>query len=571
MRRKILFAVMALLTMATGKIWAQGGTTTNGSTAYVVLCEDNSLHFLCSSETLAKDGTLSENGPKISEVWSGEAVTNTGMLPPNWKSKRLEVTKVVFEPSFANAEVKSCLAWFNYFTNLTAVTGLENLKTSSETSMQGMFAGCGSLTSLDLSNFDTSKVSDMTSMFSSSALTSLDLSNFDTQNVKSMGSMFERCKSLTSLNLSDRFNTLNVSDMTMMFAYCNNLTSLDLSSFDTSNVESMFSMFYECSSLTTLDLSSFATSKVTDMSYMFQDCSSLTTLNLSKFNMSSVTNNTNMFYKCTSLSLLDLSSVTEDVSKIIGKLPVKSNSVINVKTNAEVPETKKNIVVNGTCENFEINASNITTLSLPYSFKANKVTFKRSFAAGKAHTVYLPFAISSATADYKLYEYSTYDSANGIVKFSEVNTTTVPNTPYLLVPNTEVTAITVENATVSATTSETAEEEGFNGVYEKRTFTQEEADEKIYYGWANGEFRRAGAGAYVNPCRAYLKLPAENGVGETPARLSVKLGDGTTGIGTVKSDADGGTEAPVYNLQGQRVSGSYRGVVIKNGKKMIVK
>ena len=42
-------------------------------------------------------------------------------------------------------------------------------------------------------------------------------------------------------------------------------------------------------------------------------------------------------------------------------------------------------------------------------------------------------------------------------------------------------------------------------------------------------------------------------------------------IATGKIWAQGGMEAPVYNLQGQRVSGGYKGVVIKNGKKMIVK
>ncbi|MFS6553974.1 hypothetical protein VPJ68_00405, partial [Parabacteroides distasonis] len=72
-------------------------------------------------------------------------------------------------------------------------------------------------------------------------------------------------------------------------------------------------------------------------------------------------------------------------------------------------------------------------------------------------------------------------------------------------------------------------------------------------------------------CRAYLKLPAKV-AGRAPASLSVKFdGDGTTGISTIKSDADGDTEAPAYNLQGQRVGAGYKGLVIKNGRKVIVK
>lgn len=111
----------------------------------------------------------------------------------------------------------------------------------------------------------------------------------------------------------------------------------------------------------------------------------------------------------------------------------------------------------------------------------------------------------------------------------------------------------------------------FIGVYEKKTFTKDEADAGIYYGWADGKFKRAGEGAKVDACRAYLKLPAKV-AGRAPASLSVKFdGDGTTGIGTAKSNADGGAEAPMYNLQGQRVGAGYKGLVIKNGRMVIVK
>ena len=48
-----------------------------------------------------------------------------------------------------------------------------------------------------------------------------------------------------------------------------------------------------------------------------------------------------------------------------------------------------------------------------------------------------------------------------------------------------------------------------------------------------------------------------------------KRSDIPTNISTVKSDAD--VNAPVFNLAGQKVSTSYKGVVIKGGKKMIVK
>ena len=106
-----------------------------------------------------------------------------------------------------------------------------------------MFSGMSSLTSLDLSNFKTSNVTNMRSMFYIMPyLKSLDLSNFNTSNVTLMNYMFSGMSNLAMLDLSN-FNTSNVVDMWGMFAYAPSLTSLDLSNFDTSNVTNMRSMF----------------------------------------------------------------------------------------------------------------------------------------------------------------------------------------------------------------------------------------------------------------------------------------------------------------------------------------
>ena len=121
-----------------------------------------------------------------------------------------------------------------------------------------MFYDCSGLTALDLSNFNTSNVTNMSGMlWYCSALTSINLSNFDTSNVTNMGAMFAVGEILTSDSA---------------------LAALDLSNFDTSKVTNMSSMFFGCSKLTSLDLSSFDTSNVTVMSYMFGDCSNLTTI-----------------------------------------------------------------------------------------------------------------------------------------------------------------------------------------------------------------------------------------------------------------------------------------------------
>ena len=88
------------------------------------------------------------------------------------------------------------------------------------------------------------------------------------QLLNNINCMFYECSSLTSLNLSN-FNTNNVIDMCAMFQLCSSLTSLNLSNFNTNNVTNMCAMFQLCSSLTSLNLSNFNTNNITDMSEMF--------------------------------------------------------------------------------------------------------------------------------------------------------------------------------------------------------------------------------------------------------------------------------------------------------------
>ena len=173
---------------------------------------------------------------------------------------------------------------------------LSNFDTSNVTDMNGIFSGMSNLTTISLSNFDTSKVTNMGSMFyGMRSLTSLNLSNFDTSQVTDMRDMFFIVLNLTSLDLSN-FNTSKVTDMRSMFSGMSSLTSLNLSNFDTSQVTDMSDMFSGMFNLTTLNLSNFDTSKVTDMNYMFTDMYNLTTLDLSNFDTSKVTDMNYMFY-----------------------------------------------------------------------------------------------------------------------------------------------------------------------------------------------------------------------------------------------------------------------------------
>ena len=203
---------------------------------------------------------------------------NSGANFPAWfdGSTNENVTKVVFNSSFADARPTTTHGWFDEMYELTSVQGIENLNTSEVTDMAVMFGDCGELTAVDVSHFDTRKVTTMAYMFYyCSALTSLDVRGFDTGNVTDMSGMFEACAGLTALDVTN-FNTVNVTDMYGMFEDCDGLTILDLGNFNTSRVTDMRHMFSYCDKLRTIYVGNgWSTAAVTSSDYMFYESPSL--------------------------------------------------------------------------------------------------------------------------------------------------------------------------------------------------------------------------------------------------------------------------------------------------------
>ena len=212
--------------------------------------------------------------------------------------------------SFDTSKVTDMDRMFSY-SAATEIKGLENFNTSKVTDMSAMFM-YSKATNLDLSSFDTSKVTTMRSMFAYSAATEIKgLENFNTSKVTKMDEMFAESK-VTTLNLSS-FDTSNVTNMRYMFT-SSQATSIDVSSFDTTNVTDMNWMFAYSAATEIKGLENFDTSNVTNMRYMFSN-SRATSLDLSSFDTSNVTNMSFMFSdsKVTSLDLssFDTSNVTD--------------------------------------------------------------------------------------------------------------------------------------------------------------------------------------------------------------------------------------------------------------------
>ena len=171
-----------------------------------------------------------------------------------------------------------------------------------------MFAECTKLKHLDLDNFYSKDVTNMSCMFiQCTSLEDLNINKIDTQNVNDISGMFYGCQSLTILDLS-KFNTLKVENMSLLFFGCKSLFDLNLSGFNTQNVKDMYCMFSGCSSLSSLYLQNFYTHNVINMTRMFSDCQSLEKLNLSSFYTNKVQYMNSMFYGCSSLSKLDISN-----------------------------------------------------------------------------------------------------------------------------------------------------------------------------------------------------------------------------------------------------------------------
>ncbi len=287
---------------------------------------------------------------------------NTGKNATGWDTDgtKSSVTKVVFDPSFAEVRPTTTYRWFYQMTNLESIEGICYLNTSEVTNMFGMFGVCKKLTSLDLSGFNTAQVTDMGAMFwKCSELQTIYVGDgWSTAAVTGSSRMFEDCTELkggqgTSYNSSyvdktyahidggpsnpgyftarEAYACYTESNTTLTFHYDNLRSSREGTTYDLNTGDdapgwytdntyikvtkvvfdpsfadarptSIYYWFYDMTKLRTiLGLTYLNTSKVTKMSWMFYYCCNLTSLDLGSFNTSKVTSMVFMFSGCSNL------------------------------------------------------------------------------------------------------------------------------------------------------------------------------------------------------------------------------------------------------------------------------
>lgn len=197
------------------------------------------------------------------------------------------------------SKVTNMQAVFNGAENLTDIIGIENWDTSKVTTMVNMFKECKSLKSINVSNFNTSNVTKMSGMFNYCAsLTSLDVKNFDISKVDNISYMFYMCENLADIDISTWTNSSALYKMTHLFYCCRNLTSIDLSGMNIYGLDDMNNAFRDCEKLKTIVMPRGSATNLGNMSYLFANCYALTNIDWGDFYTDNLENGEAMFANC---------------------------------------------------------------------------------------------------------------------------------------------------------------------------------------------------------------------------------------------------------------------------------
>lgn len=178
---------------------------------------------------------------------------------------------------------------------------------------------------------DTSLLTSMRGMFFSTLTTkveNVDVSEWDTSNVTDMAQMFRESK-IKNINMS-KWNTSKVTTMNQMFRSCSLLETINISNFDTSSLENFSDVFSRCPKLKEIDLSSATFDKVTTVASLFNQSTSLEKIDIRNATFSKTITNYDIFNNVPANCLIIVKNDTEK-----NWVLQKRNDLTNVKTLAE--------------------------------------------------------------------------------------------------------------------------------------------------------------------------------------------------------------------------------------------
>ena len=306
--------------------------------------------------------------------WDTSSVTTLGSIFSGLGQYSGSTTNLDIKTKAATVNGKTYTAW----------------DTSSVKTMSGMFYAC-TFSNFDISNWNTSSVTTMSEMFNGfNGPSTLDLTTkqvtvngqtytaWDTQKVTTIYRMFKSYNELTTLKISN-WNTSNVTNMSEAFYYANGLTSLDVNTkqatvngqayiaWDTVKVTNMSSAFTNCLSLTSLDISNWNTTKVTTMGNLLNVCSSLTSFSAptksvtiggktyTAWDTSAAKTMTYMFGSCSKLKTLNVSGWNTSAASSLQGFGDKCTSLTSITLGADFGQSAN------------VNNKEVFKLAAPYS------------------------------------------------------------------------------------------------------------------------------------------------------------------------------------------------------------
>lgn len=210
------------------------------------------------------------------------------------------------------------------------------------------------------------------------------------------------------------------------------------------------------------------------------------------------------------------------------------------------------------------------------------VTLNRPMNVGRWNTFCVPFSIDATqvTSQFgegtQIAEYSVSKSKDEVIAFATVQSNAiVAGKAYLVKPTKEAATegYTFSNVNITALkpTKETVDNGAidFRGIYNPTDITEDLPTNTFAAGIVGNVVKKAVRGSNMKGFRAFFIIP--EGVGAQSSYM-LKIDGTVTSINSING-ADVVVNAPVYNLQGQRVDGNNLtpGIYVKAGKKFVVK
>ena len=165
---------------------------------------------------------------------------------------------------------------------------------------------------------------------------------------------------------------------------------------------------------------------------------------------------------------------------------------------------------------------------------------------------------STVTVPEDVMVYIATSADNNTVQLERVDTKVIP-------AGTGVILYSAEAGTKALTVGGTADASLYdNNIFKAATSDVTAGDNTYALVKGKQGFAKVKAGVIIPAGKAYLEITAGS-------KLAINFGGETTGISKVATELTASENSAMYNLAGQRVSNSYKGIVIRNGKKFINK